>query len=662
MLENELPFQQDDESLEESLDLQGFTYINKHGDEVELDVSQQDFLVQKIIKEFDRLDQQRAAKKRIWQEVERIVKGIVSEIDKDRFYALVPFGKQSVQTLVSHFWGRSLQTPKIFFNVEGLDDQSKEMAPIHRQNLLLHMEKDRVRQKMDKAIYLHALMKGVIIGHVGTCVKEQELNGPSGLVDNWQSGGFGEPQYDEAGQRIYKNITKTVFDGATFTVVDPYDFVFDTDNHENWDSCFKALRKHMIYEDIAADPDYSNYEELEELTAQKNQKNTHTTPLKTKKKKKDPAALTGVDESGRLEVIEFHGDIRLQDGTYLRNWTVVIAGRKKVIAFDECACKVNPFIKWEYEPSEDGWSIPPMAYILGIVDASSILLSSGVEGAKMAINPPMIGPEGSFQQKKHFITEGMFINYKPSTTAPNATPQPLQFKYDAPFPFLQLFEGQSEAVTGATRQLSGNITSNDKVQTATEFSGLQVVGNLILDRLVDLFNLDFKIPTIEKIAIINAVFNPEEKTIPIDDQDKGVREFKKVTPEVYFGNYEYKIEDNKSEQERKQSIQEKLSFFTQLTQDPVIGPRLKKIDLSKEMLIDLGYGNPGKYFMDDTEYVQWAATQAAITHEVELKSRMFLQQRMTQLGMLPDATAVTEAIGTLAGNQEPPTDTGMETI
>lgn len=626
--------------------LLGFTYENKDGEFVELSPLDQEKLVQQITRSFDRFDQQRADKKRIWKEVERVVKGIVSDIDTDRFYALVPFGKQTVQTLVSHFWGRSLQSQKIFFSVEGLDEPSKENAPIYKQSLLMHMEKDRVRQKLDKGIYLHALMKGVVIAHVGVATKKNVLP--------WSNG-----QTDESGKIIYQESERTILDGATLTIVDPYDFVFDPDNHEDWDACFKALQKWMIYEDIAADPNFSNYEELYELCAQKHDKKTKTSPLRRKKDKQKPTS--GTDESGRLEVIEFHGDIRLPDGTYLRNWCVTVGGRKKIIKFEKNACYINPFTKWEFEPSEDGWSIPTVAYILGLIDASSILLSSGVEANKMSINPPIMGPEGAFQQKKHFMREGMFISYKPNPNAPGVAPTPLTFKYDAPFPYLQLFETQAESTTGATRQLSGNVTSNDNVQTATEFQGLQVVGNLILDRLVDLFNLDLKIPVIEKIALLNAMSNPESKTVPIDN-DKGVREFKDVTPEMYFGNYEYKIEDNKSELERKQNIREKLEFIKMLSDDPITGPRLKKIDLSKEYLADMGYGNPGKYFMDDNEYVMWAAQQNAIVQEIEIMTQQRLAMRMQAEGMMPDAEAVAGLLGAAQGAEGPPADPGMEVI
>lgn len=542
------------------------------------------------------------------------------------------------------------------------------MVPQHRENLMRHMEKDRVRQKLDKAVYLHALMKGVLIAHIGVCKNTQTLHGPKHLVEKWSTGSYGDDSQTED-----TTVERNVCDGASVTIINPEDFVFDTDNFEDWDSCFKACQKYLVYEDIESDANFANYEELFELVQTANKSNTQNSRLN--KKKKNKIDQGGVDESGRLSVIEFHGDIRLEDGHLLRNWTIVIGGKSKVIRFEENPFFINPFQRWEFEPTEDGWGVSPLAYILGLVDASSILLSTGVEAAKQTINPAWLAPEKTMQQKKVFIKEGMIIDYKPNVNAPNVRPEPITFKYDAGFPFLQLFEQQSESVTGATRQMSGNVTTNDNAQTATEFKGLQVVGNLVLDRLVDLFNIDFKIPVIEKIALINAMANPEQKEVPIDN-DKGVREFVQLEPKAYFGNYEYKIEDNKAELERKQNAQEKLQFIELLNRDPIVGPRLKKIELAKDFLHDMGYGQAGKYFMSDFELMQFQLKEIGIQQEIQIAGSQRLNRRMLQEGVMPNVPA--DQNGTPgAGNAAQPAEqagvgvaesqglpgaTGMETV
>jgi hypothetical protein len=342
--------------------------------------------------------------------------------------------------------------------------------------------------------------------------------------------------------------------------------------------------------------------------------------------------MEGFDENGNIEIIEMHGDQRLPDGTYLRNWTIVIAGRKKLIKFETNPIIINPFIKWCYEATEDGWSVSPIEYIMPLIDAGSNLLSLGVEGCKRHINPAWLSPEEAFEQKKHYLAEGKIIKYKPNLNNPNFKPEPIPVNAEAPFNFIQLFEGQSEATTGATRQLSGNVTTNDKVQTATEYQGLQVVGNMIIDRLVDLFNADFKIPIVEAVALVNAFFSPNSMKIPIDN-DNGKREFKEIGPEVYYGNYEYIILDNKAELERKQHLKESAALFQQMLADPELAQWLKKVDFAKMIWRNLGNEKPGQYFKDDKEYIESGLVQFTVQAAMEMKAQQI--QMALQMGIDP---------------------------
>lgn len=610
--------------LEDLNPLQGFTYVNRDGDELSLTDEDEEWICKRIASTFDRLDSDKSKQKKRWEAVEKAVRGVVKQTSGDRFNGLVPIGKQTIQTLISHFWGRSLQTPKILFNVKGLDDASKDNAPIQKENLMRIFKKDRLQQKLDDGV-LDALMKGVIIGYVSYKQVSEDMAAPMDLAsliphntEGTEISQTGLPMMTSEDNGMgMAEFSKMEYDAASLKIVDAYDFVFDTSN-ENWDQCFKALQCYEVYEDIAENSNYQNFADLYEMTEEKATSNDLM--FSSKKKKKD--IKTGVDASGRIELIEFHGDFRLKDGSYLRNWTITIAARKKVIRFERNPSYINPFVKWTYEKTQDGWGASPVEYILPLIDAGSMLLNTGVEAAKYSINPGWLAEKGMLPQKQTYLQEGMVIEFSPSNVHPDRMPTQIKLDYQAPFPYLQLLESQSEATTGATRQLSGNVTSNDKDQTATEFQGLQVVGNLILDRLVDLFNNDFKIPCIEKLAKITAMFNPQETTIPIEN-DQGLEEFKTVGPEVYFGNYEYLIEDNKSELERKQNLQTELQFITMISQDPDIGPRMKKIDGAKEYYRSIGYGNPATLFMSDEEFVSQKLKDVALAQFIATVASQF---------------------------------------
>lgn len=619
----------DEASEVDDLPLAGFSYKDKEGNDAELTQSDQDYLVAETKRKFEWHDTEKAPLVRRWDAVEKAIRGITSTNKNDRFYALTPYAKQTLQTLVSHVWGRSLQTPNLFFDVLGQDEQSKEHAPTHKHQLLRHLEKDRARQKLDLALNLHGIPKGVAIWHVGYKTVTEEVYGPEDQINKW---GETTPTADAG----FGTTDRKVFEGGTVRVIHPDDFVFDTNNHENWDACWKCSRAWYSYEDIAADSAYSNLNDLAELCDNHREKKSRSKKsLGTNKKNNKTKDFTGIDDQGRIELLEVHGDIRLKDGTLLRNWTAVVAARKYVIRFEKNPYFTNPYVKWCYEQTEDGWGISPIEYIMGLIDASSDLFSNGVNAGKLALNPPMLAVAGMLPQKTTYLKQGMVLEYTPKTSMPNSMPQPIPIKYDVPFPFMQYCESQSEATTGATRQLSGNVTTNDSAQTATEFKGLQIVGNMIIDRVVDLFTLDAKLPIVRKVALINAMFNPEETTVPVDNAD-GIREYKEVTKDVYFGNYDYEIVDNKSEIERKQNINEKIALFMQGMQHPMINERSKALDLWKEIWRDLGYGAAGQYVMDDNEYIAFAAQQAAIGNLVQLESQVLLKKELMERGMLPD--------------------------
>jgi hypothetical protein len=576
---------------EESPASSGFSFMDEDGNVCELTQDLEDELVHYITTQFDKLDKDRAQVKDHWEAVDDAIYGILDMVMGERMNARVPYAKQSLQTLISHIWNRSLQSDTVLFSIDGKDKQADEWAPTYKSMLLEELKRDNFQLKMDDSAN-EAIRKGVVIGHLDYKIDKKK--------DRHLSGMLGTPQEQDEDGSIQFVERETNIEGPTYQLVDPYRFVFDTENHKDWDACFKGLQSFLVYEDICCDENFCNYEELKELTNE-NRKTSDGYGL-SGNSKKDKAQTPGVDKDGRIELIEFHGNIRLKDGTYLRNYLIVVGGRKKIIRFEENPYYINPFKKWCYEETDDGWGISPLAYIVWYCESASMMLNSSIEAAKMNINPGWFAPKGMLPQKKYYLSEGKVVEFKYDPRKPDLMPQPIQPKFDVAFPFLQFFETASETTTAATRQLSGNVTSQSKEQTATEFQGLQVVGNLIVDRVVDRFNLGFKLPIIEDFAHLLAMYNPVEKEVPITNE-KGIKEYQKCMPEMYYGNYQFKISDSKAEAERKSNVREKIDLFTAMNNDPELKPRLKKIDFAKEIWNDLGYGMAGNLFMDDMEFI-----------------------------------------------------------
>lgn len=287
--------------LEDLNPLQGFTYVNRDGDELSLTDEDQDWICKRITATFDRLNGDKSELKKRWEATEKAVRGVVKSTSSDRFNGLVPFGKQTVQTLISHFWGRSLQTPKILFSVKGLDDESKNNAPVQKENLMRIFKKDRLQQKLDDGV-LDALMKGVVIGYISYKQISQDMAAPADLASLIPHNNPPENPDDDISQTGLPMMTnpdnglgmaefsKMEYDAASLKIVDAYDFVFDTSN-DNWDQCFKALQCYEVYEDIADNSNYQNFAELYEMTEEKQTSNDSI--FTGRKKKKTRIRLRG---------------------------------------------------------------------------------------------------------------------------------------------------------------------------------------------------------------------------------------------------------------------------------------------------------------------------------------------------------------------------------
>lgn len=579
------------------------------------------FVVDWVVRQFKKFEKERKKEEALWDEAERVIAAVASKLDDEEGYSTVTFGKQTLNTLLGHFWQRSLQTPKLLFNLEGLTTESKETAPTYKAWLDRKLNKNRVRQKLDDANEQHFIPKGVVIGHVGVCEQKNNMFGLHRLPNGRPSIG---------------RFIETEYTGADLTVIDPRRFVFDTESHANWDVCFKAHQTWMELEEIADSGLFSNLDDLEEESRETRKSSSGKHENVVGGGSRGKKAKEGTDDTGRIEVIEFHGAIRMPDGSYLRNWTAVVAKRKYLIRFEENPYFLNPYVKKCFEETDDGWGVSPIAYIFAHVNAASRLLNSSITAAELNMSPQFLAAKGMMPQKKIFSKKGQIIEYTPNTENPNIMPQPLQYRNEMAFPYLQLFEGQAEATTGATRQLSGNVTTNDKAQTATEFQGLQVVGNMVLDRAIDRYTLDFKLPLIERFAKIDAIKAAEmaqhggyeAELIKVENWE-GYEEYRQVTLDVMFGRYEFSVEDAKAEQERAANFKEDMTFIQLFMQTPE-GRKLNLSNIFKRFVQARKIGKPNELMYDDVGYVEKMGRELAMENLIQMQGEVLTRRMMDE--------------------------------
>jgi hypothetical protein len=129
--------------------------------------------------------------------------------------------------------------------------------------------------------------------------------------------------------------------------------------------------------------------------------------------------------------------------------------------------------------------------------------------------------------------------------------------------------------------------------------------------VVDLFNIEFKLPAIEKMALMQAMFNPEPMQVKMDDE-AGKAQYYEADASIYYQPYEFTIEDNKSELERKENLQEKIALIQQGAAIPSIMERAEWVKLYAEVWRDLGYGSAMKWFRDDRQQADYVGKELMI--------------------------------------------------
>ncbi len=371
-----------------------------------------------------------------------------------------------------------------------------------------------------------------------------------------------------------------VYDGPDLAIVSPESFVFDPDKKENFDACPKIYRSWATYDEISSNKLYENFEELKDLCDEK--ENTASTSKSTK--------------GDQIELLEYWGDIKLKDGTLLKNRVITLAGRKNIIRFEENPFIMNPFVFAAFlEDPETKRGISPLYIALPLNEISTTILNLQLDALKLIVNKPYLAPKGSLSGKIS-ITEGAIIEYDPALM-PEA-PIPLEFK-DAlvGWDFLKFFESKIESTTGMFKYMTGN-PKGTAVKTATEASGLMMGQNVRLSKEIDVLNFKVKIPIIQKIAELMANFSCDLKEIKIY-KPNGDIDFALIDESTRQGKYEYIIGDASAIFEKKTKLAEYLGILKDFASQPDVASRIKWIEVLKWTFEQLGVADPNMFIKND---------------------------------------------------------------
>lgn len=472
------------------------------------------------------------------------------------------------QTLKSHISDNLYSHPDAMFDVSGTSPQTQAFANRQKAMLVNVFENMKLEDELEKVV------DGIVEA------------GESTLFIGWET----KIQTTRRAQSIEEQLvnptsdgfvveSKVVYDNPKVKFIKPEDFVFDKGRRDNWDGCAKIYRTYCDLDELSSNQanNLLSEEKIEALKGVMADKNNNTDK--------------SVDDK-RLEVLEYWGDIELFDGTILKNWLIVIAGRKEIIRFEANPFIINPFIHSNIiESPQTGRGISPLRVALILNNISSTILNKQIDALALMMNPPYLAPKGCFKGEQA-VKPGKIIEYDAALMP--TPPTALSFdKAMQGWEFLSYFKSTIESATGIFNNMAGNLQS--EVRTATELN-YSVNGQVTrLNMLLDAVNRKVIIPMVEKTAALIANFKLGREVISINDRGRVM--FLEIDDSVRNANYVYRYGDRKATMDRKLHMKELFDVVQSFAQVPTVANQINWIECFKYALEQYGIENANNFLL-----------------------------------------------------------------
>lgn len=538
-----------------------------------IDETDEKFLVGSVSEKFDRFNDERASQLADIKLVrDAIYSSDIPKVNGWDNMVELPDIYELAQTLKSHISENLYSHPDAMFDVSGTTPQTQSFANRQKAMLVNTFEQMNIENEMEKII------DGIIETGESTLFVGWETK-----IKSTRRAQTFEEQLLFPEKRGFVLDEKVTYDNAKIRHIKSEDFVFDKYNSENWDKCAKIYRTYLSLDEIYSDKSNNflsneKFEKLKGVVAGKKYKNNNDKAVDGKK----------------VEVLEFWGDIELADGTLLKNWLVVIAGRQEIIRFESNPFVINPFIHANIiEAPQTGRGISPLRVALILNNIASTILNKQIDALALMMNPPYLAPKGCFKGQQE-VKPGKIIEYD-SALMPQA-PTPLSFdKAMVGWDFLNYFKSTIESATGIFKNMSGNIQSVQRTATELNYSvsGQEARLNMILDSI----NRKIIVPMVEKTAEIISYFKLGKELIGVND--RGKTSFLEIDDDVRNANYVYRYGDRKASFERKLRLKELFEVVKSFAQLPEVEEKIDWLECFRFALEQYGIENANNFLLND---------------------------------------------------------------
>ena len=445
------------------------------------------------------------------------------------------------QTLKAYIWRNTYANVNSMFDVSGENHDSNNASNKQKAMLVDILEKMDYQQTCDQIID-NALLYGELISYTAWKKNYEEYRRPIDFFRNLFALDVNKlPLIMEAISqgKNYWTDTRKVYDNPYIYPVNPADLVFDSSQKDNWDSCPKIYRVYKTPAEILSNKYYTfSKEQREEISKMVNDNNSRYTNSKH-----------DVVKGSTIEVLEHWGDLKLSDGTLLKNWHAVVVGRKYMAAFGKNEGIINPFSYGAFVTDpETKRGISPLYSVLSLAHFQEELLNRTCNLQALNENPPLLAPEGFFEEDEINLYPGKIIEYG-DNLSPQAAFQQLTFNSGVFLQDISFLNDLMAEVSGIFPNMIGAVeTSSSK--TATEIN-TKTQGQMIrLAMIVDTINQDLIIPNVQKVAKLCADFKSGVETVFVNNENK--QEIIEIDDFVRQGDYKYMYSDSSMTTQKSQ--------------------------------------------------------------------------------------------------------------
>ncbi len=516
-----------------------FDYIiEKENSQTKLTKEEAESLVKNISSDFAELNSERAVNLQMASDLanEIFFKNNFKNVKdkKERWKSKVKMCKTYMfyQTLKAYIWRNTYANVSSMFDVSGETHDSNNNSNKQKAMLVDILEKMDFQKTCDKVID-NALLYGELISFTAWKKNYEEYRRPISFFENL----FAEdilklPKIMKAvkdGKNFWTD-EKKIYDNPYIYPVNPADLVFDPSQADNWDSCPKIYRCYKTPNDIVNNQYYNLTEEEKEQVFGMLKVDNFNGISKDE-----------VVNGSTIEVLEHWGDLKLSDGSILKNWHAVVVGRKFLVEFGKNERIINPFSYGAFvvDPVTKR-GISPLYCVLSLAHFQEDLLNRTCNLQSLNENPPLLAPEGFFDEDEIELYPGKIIEYGDNLT-PTAAFQQLNFN---PTVFLQdisFLNDLMAEVSGIFPNMIGSVEYTT-AKTATEINTKTQGQMTRLAMIVDTINQDYILPCVEKVAKLCADFKMGTERVFVNSKNQP--EEIEIDDSIRQAEYKYTYSDS----------------------------------------------------------------------------------------------------------------------